>query len=127
MWWAYTRGGLYSGRLIVGGLRYMKGGLQSYILSRDPNVSGPSCPYVKIANSFQLSFFCYFVLFITVYKYICLSLVCLPWCEIHGTWIVLRLTMLSITLVTFILSHIRFTISTYFVLFFAIPVLSLVA
>jgi hypothetical protein len=22
MWWAYTRGGLYSGRLIVGGLRY---------------------------------------------------------------------------------------------------------
>ena len=23
MWWAYTRGGLYSGGLIVGGLRYI--------------------------------------------------------------------------------------------------------
>ena len=26
MWWAYTRGGLYSGGLIVGGLRYMSCG-----------------------------------------------------------------------------------------------------
>ena len=28
MWWAYTRGGLYSGGLIVGGLRYP---LQVYV------------------------------------------------------------------------------------------------
>ena len=39
MWWAYTRGGLYSGGLIVGGLRYCYNG-HNYLF----------CFYIEVAS-----------------------------------------------------------------------------